>query len=140
VLAGWGGLILLGAFTSYYNTVRLVVPYALVSLVITWVPWFASWRKPFAPSRYFVLAWLGMLVSIFLLLVVRLRWLPSTPLTERLYLPGVLLMAVGWSMALADRINLLKAETESANRSLRKSEGRLSQTWWHAARSGVVYE
>ena len=36
-------------------------------------------------------------------------------------------MAVCWSIALADRINLLKAETESANRDLRNSEHRLSQ-------------
>jgi signal transduction histidine kinase/PAS domain-containing protein len=117
----------MGAFASYHNTVRLVVPYALVSLVITWIPWFASWRKSFAPSRYFAFAWLGMLVSIFLLLVVRLQWLPSTPLTERLYLPGVLLMAVGWSMALADRINQLKAETDMANQNLQKTQIELSQ-------------
>ena len=36
-------------------------------------------------------------------------------------------MAICWSLALADRINLLKAETENANRSLTESEHRLSQ-------------
>ncbi len=36
-------------------------------------------------------------------------------------------MAVCWSIALADRINLLKAKAESANRNLRNSEHRLSQ-------------
>ncbi len=34
-------------------------------------------------------------------------------------------MVVCWSIALADRINLLKAETENANRELRNSESRL---------------
>jgi PAS domain-containing protein len=48
-------------------------------------------------------------------------------------------MAVGWSMALADRINLLKAETESANRSLRNSEGRLSQILEGMPLGVVVY-
>jgi len=36
-------------------------------------------------------------------------------------------MGVCWSIALADRINLLKAKTESANRDLQNSEHRLSQ-------------
>ncbi len=36
-------------------------------------------------------------------------------------------MSVCWSIALADRINLLKSETENANRKLKNSEHRLSQ-------------
>jgi len=127
VLVGWAVIILLIPLTSYHNAVRLVVPYALVSLLITWVPWVASWRKGYAPSRFFVVAWLGMLVSLFLILLVRLRAVPSTPLTEELYQPGILLMAVGWSMALADRFHLLQAGTENAVLRLQKSERWLAQ-------------
>jgi signal transduction histidine kinase len=127
VLVGWVAIFILGALTTYHNTVRVVVPYALFSLVLTWIPWIVSWRKSFAPSRFFVIAWLGMLISLFLILVVRLRILPSMPLTEQLYQPGILIMAIGWSMAMADRINFLKAETEQANQQMRSTERELTQ-------------
>ena len=48
-------------------------------------------------------------------------------------------MAVCWSIALADRVNLLKAETEDANRALRSSEHRLSQILEGLPLGVVVY-
>jgi PAS domain-containing protein len=68
-----------------------------------------------------------MLTSFILVIMVRLAFIPSTTFSENSYRLGLLWMAVCWSIALADRINLLKAETESANRGLRNSEHRLSQ-------------
>ena len=46
----------------------------------------------------------------------------STPFGENAYRLGLVWMALCWSIALADRINLLKSETEDANRALRSSE------------------
>jgi len=87
----------------------------------------ASWRPGFRPALFMMVAWLGMLVSLILLLLVRLGIASSTLLNENIYKLGLIWMAVCWSIALADRINLLKAKTESANRNLRNSEHRLSQ-------------
>jgi signal transduction histidine kinase len=74
-----------------------------------------------------MIAWFGMLACFILLFFVRFGIVPSTFLTENLYLFGMIWMAVCWSIALSDRITLLKAETESAYRELSNSEHRLSQ-------------
>ena len=64
---------------------------------------------------------------------------PSTSFNENLYHTGLIWMAVCWSIALADRINQLKADTENANRKLRNSELRLSQILEGIPLGVVVY-
>jgi signal transduction histidine kinase/PAS domain-containing protein len=86
-----------------------------------------------------LIAWLGMLLGIIWVLLIRLDLLPSTVISENAYRFGIVWMAVCWSIALADRINLLKAETESAFRDLRLSELRLSQTLERLPIGVVVY-
>jgi PAS domain S-box-containing protein len=63
----------------------------------------------------------------------------SSLLSENAFRLGYLWMAVCWSIALADRINLLKADTENANRQLRNSEHRLSQILEGLPLGVVVY-
>jgi hypothetical protein len=102
-------------------------PWQMVSMGVTLVVGIAAWRKGFHPARFFLLAWLGMAASLLLFVMVRLGIAPSTFFTENIYQLGMIVMAVCWSIALADRITVLKAETESANRSLKFNEQRLSQ-------------
>jgi len=130
---------LLIPFISYLNLARLVIPWGMVSLVITSFNGLAAWRKGFKAARFFMLAWLAMAVSFFLVLLVREGLVPSTGITENVYLLGFLLMAVCWSFALADRINLLKTETAIANRNLKNSEHRLSQILEGMPLGVVVY-
>ena len=123
----WGVLVLLIPFTSYHFLANLVVPWALFSLMTVFITGIASWIRGFRPARFFMLAWFGMVASIFLIFLIRSGWFSSTSLGENAYRLGILWMAICWSLALADRINLLKAETESANHELSNSEHRLSQ-------------
>jgi len=139
VLAVWGGLTILIPFISFLNLARLVIPWGMVSLAVTSVIGMVAWRKGFQPVRFFMLAWLGMAASFFLVLLVREGLIPSTVISENAYLVGFFLMVVSWSIALADRINLLKAETESANRDLLSSEHRLSQILEGMPLGVVVY-
>ena len=77
-----------------------------------------------------MLAWLGMIVIIIWIFLVRMGdYLPSKFFSENAYRIGILWMAICWSLALADRINLLKAETESANRSLPKVSTAYPRSW-----------
>ena len=87
----------------------------------------ASLQRGFHPARLFLVAWVGLLVSLIMVILARLGDLSNTTLTENLFRLGFLWQGVCWSIALADRINLLKAETENANQELRGSERRLSQ-------------
>ena len=54
---------------------------------------------------------------------------------------GMVWLGVCWSFALADRINLLKAETENANRELRKQRASaISDPGWSTTGSFIVWE
>ena len=86
-----------------------------------------------------MIAWLGMAASLFLLLLVRMGIAPSTFFNENIFQLGFMVMAVSWSFALADRINLLKDATEAANRGLQKSEHKLSQILEGMPLGVVVY-
>ena len=123
----WIIITLLAPFVSYHILVIVGSPWAVLSLILVLVTGIVSWRSGFRPAVFFMLAWIGMLVSLIIVILVRRDLVPSTSLTENLYSPGLIWMAVCWSIALADRINQLKADTENANRKLLNSEFRLSQ-------------
>ncbi|MGW8226536.1 MAG: 7TM diverse intracellular signaling domain-containing protein, partial [Anaerolineales bacterium] len=127
ILAVWGGLVLLIPFTSYHTLANLMAPWSVVSLIAVFIAGIATWLGGYRPSRFFMLAWVGLIISLLWLFLVRLGLAPSSILSENAFRAGYLWMAVCWSIALADRINVLKAETENANRDLRTSEHHLSQ-------------
>jgi PAS domain S-box-containing protein len=127
ILAVWGGLMLLIPFASYRTLASLMAPWSLISLSAVLIAGVASWIGGYRPSRFFLLAWVGLIISLIWIFLVRLGLASSSFLSENAFRMGYLWMAVCWSIALADRINLLKAETEAANLELQKSEHRLSE-------------
>jgi PAS domain-containing protein len=127
MVAVWAGILILTPFVSYLEIARLATPWMLVTIGLTWVIGIAAWKKGAPPTRFFMFAWLGMAASLFLWVLVRLAFIPSTAFTENLFEVGFIVMAVSWSIALADRINLLKAETERANQSIQQSQHELAQ-------------
>ncbi len=127
ILAVWGVLSLLIPFASYRTTAILMMPWGLFSLAIALIAGSVTWLRGFHPARYFMIAWLGLIITFSLVMLVRLGVAPSSIITENAYRLGWVWMGVFWSLALADRINLLKAATEAANRDLMTSKYQLSQ-------------
>ncbi len=135
----WGILVLLVPFLSYANISRLMTPWQMASLMVTLIVGIIAWRRGFQPPLFFMIAWFIMAVSLFLFLMVRQGIAPSNYFTENVYQWGMALMAVCWSIALADRITVLKAETEGSNLKLRNSERQLSQILESLPLGVVVY-
>ena len=127
ILVVWGALVLLIPFASYYFLTSLFTRWALVSLIVVLIDGIASLRKDFRPAWLFLIAWAGLTVSLSITILLRLGYIFDTFLTVNLFRLGFLWQGVCWSLVLADRINLLKAETENTNQELRSSEHRLSQ-------------
>ena len=127
VLAGWGIALLLLPFVSYHIIFLLIAPFGVFSLVIVGVAGIVSWRGGYRPARYFLLSWLGVIIGGSVGLLVRLTIIPSTPFTEQLVPLGVIWLMAFWSIALADRINLLKDEKEKATIEVQASEARYRQ-------------
>lgn len=139
VLSIWGLLVLLVPFTRYSVIARLMVPWGLPSLLVVIAGGIISWRRGFQPARFFLFAWAGLVITVSMALLVRVGAIPSTFWTENAYHVGVMWMAVSWSIALADRINLLKAQTEVSNLSLQRAEHRLLQILEGLPLGVVVY-
>ncbi len=127
ILGVWGVLILLGPFISYRTIALLVMPWGLISLAMALIAGSVTWLRGYHAARFFMIAWFGLLITFSLVLLVRLGIAPSTAFTENAYRLGWVWMAVCWSIALADRINLLKIATGTANRNLQNSKYQLSQ-------------
>lgn len=140
LLVAWGVFVVINPFISYLNLARLSVPLQYITLGATWVVGILAWRKGAVSSQFFMFAWLGMAASLLLLLLVRAGIIPSTSFDENIFQLGLLLMAVSWSIALADRIKILKDQTENANRDLRNSEGKLAQILDGLPLGIVVYD
>jgi signal transduction histidine kinase len=127
ILTVWGALMVITPFTSYHFLSGLSTRWALISLIVVLAAGINSLRRGFRPAWLFLIAWAGLLISLFIAILVRQGSIPITPFNENLFRWGMVWLAICWSIALADRINLLKDETEGANHDLRKSERRLSQ-------------
>jgi signal transduction histidine kinase len=122
----WGVLMILTLIVSYHTMAILIAPWAVFSLLFIAIG-MASMSRNSRPSWLFLIAWFGFVISFSFTFLLRLGKIPSTILTENGYRLGILWLAVFLSIALADKINILKAETESSNQELRNSEHRLSQ-------------
>ena len=95
------------------------------------------WRVGNRPARYLLISWTLFLLGGILAAFARMGILPSTVFTEELLRFGMIWMVAVWSLALADQVNTLKAESEITNRQLSESESRLNQ-FLEAMPVGVV--
>ena len=125
VIAITGLMIILIPFVSFLAVVLNIL--VLVGIVVVLAVSVITWQQGFRPARYYLLAWLSLLAGGGIFILTAFGLLPSNALTENGPLGGSILLVLLSSLALADRINLLKAETEQANRELQASERRLSQ-------------
>jgi len=113
-----------------------IIVLIIAPLVILGISFWAWWQGYHA-ARYLLLAWTVFGFAQVIQFLPRLGLLPVTSFTEHGYQVGVVLMMLFLSLALADRINILKAETEQSNKKLHESERRLTQ-FLEAMPVGVV--
>jgi len=85
-----------------------------VSLLTIFMAAFTTWRQGYEAARYFLIAWMMLIITGILITLVRLELLPSNILTENGYQIGAILLVLLLSLALADKINIFKAEKEKA--------------------------
>ena len=127
LMAACGLLLVLVPFVSYHLLAYLYAPLALISAGVAGAAGLISWRDGYQPARFFLFSWVGFLFGVIMIVLVREGYVRSTNLSEIPLRAGILWLAAFWSISLADRINLLKSETERANRALLGSEHKLEQ-------------
>jgi hypothetical protein len=88
---------------QYLLTVASVVVAASVCL-----------KRGFKAARYYLLAWLGVLLSILIWVLNSFNWIHSYWVGAYVFQLGTSIQVLLFSFALADRINLMRVERESA--------------------------
>jgi PAS domain S-box-containing protein len=125
------GIMIISSIVAIFTEYRLVVVPQIVIAILLFILFFGLsllfWRAGYRPARYLFISWIWIFIGGILAGLSRLSVLPSTPLTEELGRFGLVWMAGVWSLALADRVNTLKAEADRTNHQLRESEIRLAQ-------------
>ena len=127
MLVGWGILFLLVPFVSYQIIASLSVSWGIITLGVVGDAGITSWRAGYRSARLFLISWIGLIIGMSLVLLVRLGVVPSTAFTEQFFRLGIIWLVALWAIALVDRINLLKAEKEEVKLELHTSEARYRQ-------------
>ena len=129
LVVGYALLVCLIPFAPARVPAFLFFVWVLPSLVFTLMVSIQSWsRGGHRQTLFFLNAWIGVIVGLMFFAFERLGFLPSNTFTEYSFRVGFVWMGLFWSIALADRIHLLKAETEDTSRALQKNQRQLTQT------------
>jgi signal transduction histidine kinase/CheY-like chemotaxis protein len=105
-------------FFTYGVVNRVFSHLVLITPLISLAAGVTAWWREYRPARYFVLAWVLFVLSISALELLRDGFLPSNPVTENGAYVGITAFTLLWSLALGDRINLIKKSEAQAQAAL----------------------
>ncbi len=111
-----------------YGTINLyfTITSSLVPLHLIWCG-IGAWRKGIASARYYVLAWSGLLLFIIVMSLRLTGVIPDNLLTSQGLKVGIVVQMFLLSIALADRINVFRAEKEKSQHDALDANKRMLQ-------------
>ncbi len=115
-------LTILVPFTNYGIIIQPIVLLSLFIPFIILIAGFRSWRQGYQPARYFLFGIVILIITGIITALTRLGLFPSNFFTEYGPLFGIIFLVGLLSLALVDRINLLKTGVEKINKELVESE------------------
>jgi PAS domain S-box-containing protein len=118
------GLVVFSSFLNYRMIIFPMVLWGILGALLLIIIGFHFMIKGFHPARYFLAGIAAIGISGVIYLIVRLGILPSNPTFEYSFSMGIVLYMLLMSLALAERIKLLKGEKEKAIQELIESEER----------------
>jgi two-component system, sensor histidine kinase LadS len=104
----------LSIFTSYLFSIGITIILVAAMIIISFPTGFICWRRGYRPAFYFLIAWPIHLLAVFIALMAFKGILPGNVYTLNSMKVGSVLEVILLSLALADRINLIKKEKEKA--------------------------
>ncbi len=99
-----------------------------LTLVSEGIAAFIVWRQGYRAARLYLVSWVLLLVSALAFVFSNLNLLSAIVIPESVVIIATAVGALFGSLAIADRVNLLKVETESANRQLTTANQRLERS------------
>jgi len=108
------GLSISGFFSLSYNIINLVAGLGSFSLLI--IATYLGFIKKNREAKFFLLAWSVFLVSVIIYVLKDITIVPFNDFTDSVLMVGSGIESVLLSLALADRINILKLENTAAQK------------------------
>lgn len=115
-LIGFNSLIIILLFFSYSTALNLMVINMTLMLVVIITSAYQCLRKGVRQARYFFLAWVIFLVGVLITVLADSALLPLTNGTKYAAQIAGAIEVILLSFALADKINIMRKEKESAER------------------------
>ncbi|HRG77240.1 MAG TPA: 7TM diverse intracellular signaling domain-containing protein, partial [Leptospiraceae bacterium] len=110
---------IIGSFTLRYSIVIHVVFFGIISSTVTMlITGSISYLRGFRAARFYMIGWSFVLIGMILLFCRGIGLLPTNFITVNGVAIGSALEAILFSLALADRINILKKEKEESQKAL----------------------
>lgn len=101
-------------FLSHYHAASILSVQYSVSVLVVILAASLALKRGFTAARYYLLAWLSVLLSILLWVLNSANMITSYWVGGYLFQIGTTLQVLLFSFALADRINLMRSEREAA--------------------------
>ena len=113
------GPIKIAILASVYTVLAYLVMVMLIAIY--------TWAKGYLPARYLTIGWAGLLTGSFILGIQKLGIVPRNFLTDYSGQIGAMAEIFFLSLALSDRINLLKRDKEVADKVFAVERGRIAK-------------
>jgi PAS domain S-box-containing protein len=117
-----GTSLVVGAVSLFITVNALSNLVIAVSLVCEGIAAYLVWRQGFRSALLYLVSWVLFLLAALAFVLSNLNALSGLTVPEGAVMVAVAFGALFWSLAIADRVNLLKAATERANQRLERSE------------------
>lgn len=114
-------------FLEYRTIITPLTIVVLISSLIVITKAIYRYRQGFREARYYLMAWVAMVIGCFIYLFKQLGLLPVNFFTENAMQIGSAMEILLLSLALADRLNTLRVGLESANLRLEKDVANRTQ-------------
>ncbi|MCH2214572.1 MAG: ATP-binding protein [Flavobacteriales bacterium] len=113
------GTIILGINPTVHVAAQLGITVVSFYILLAGI---VVYRRGYSPAKFFILAWAVLVIGIIVYALQDAGLIPSNPITNYMMLSGSAVETALLSIALADRINILKREkSESQQQALRIS-------------------
>ncbi|WP_375766696.1 ATP-binding protein [Archangium gephyra] len=113
---------MLAAFVPVRVSLIIGNAWALVSGVLLLVVPVVVWRRGFQPARFFLAGWSTLCMAVVLVPLSNQGWLPTSFVTRHLVMIGSAMEMILFALALANRINEAKKQSEAVRRQALEGE------------------
>ncbi|MDQ0350298.1 signal transduction histidine kinase [Alkalibacillus filiformis] len=109
-------------FISHIVALNMMIVSAFLTFITVLIVAFICLKRGARQARFYILGWMIFLTGVFITILERAAILPYSLLTEYAGQAAMTVEVVLLSFALADKINLMRAEKEEAEKQARESQ------------------